>query len=50
MAGAGSAAWAVSTSATLAATLPHAIERIVDGQQHVPADPVVAAILERFFW
>jgi len=50
MAGAASAPWAASTSATVAATLPHATEHIVDGQQHVPADPVVAAILERFFW
>lgn len=49
MAGTASPAWAASTTATLAAALPHASEQIVDGQQHVPADPVVAAILETFF-
>ena len=49
MAGATSPAWAASTTATLAAALPHASEQIVGGQQHVPADPVVAAILETFF-
>jgi hypothetical protein len=27
----------------------HASQRIVEGQQHVPADPVVAAILGRLF-
>ena len=46
MAGGASAPWA---SSTIADALPHAGERIVDGQHHVPADPVVAAILESFF-
>jgi len=50
MAGAASAPWAASTAATLAAGLPHATEQIVGGQQHIPADHVVAATLERFFW
>jgi pimeloyl-ACP methyl ester carboxylesterase len=49
MAGAASPPWAASTAAALAASLPHARERLVDGQQHLPADRVVAAILERFF-
>ena len=49
MAGAVSAPWAASTTATLARVLPHASEQIVDGQHHVPADHVVAAILEAFF-
>jgi pimeloyl-ACP methyl ester carboxylesterase len=49
MAGAASPPWAASATAALAASLPHAIQRIVDGQQHLPADDVVAAILERFF-
>jgi pimeloyl-ACP methyl ester carboxylesterase len=49
MAGGASPAWAASTAATLATALPHAGERIVDGQQHLPADPVVAAMLESFF-
>jgi pimeloyl-ACP methyl ester carboxylesterase len=49
MAGAASPPWAASTTAALAACLPHASRRIVDGQQHLPADQVVAAILERFF-
>jgi pimeloyl-ACP methyl ester carboxylesterase len=49
MAGAASPAWAGTTIAALAASVPHASRRIVDGQQHVPADDLVAAILERFF-
>ncbi len=49
MAGGASAAWAASTTATLATALRHAGEQIVDGQQHLPADPEVAAILESFF-
>jgi pimeloyl-ACP methyl ester carboxylesterase len=49
MAGGASPAWAASMTATLAAALPHAGEQIIDGQQHLPADPVVAAILESFF-
>ena len=48
-AGAASPPWAASTSAKLAGVLPHATEHIVDGQHHVPAEPVVAAILESFF-
>jgi pimeloyl-ACP methyl ester carboxylesterase len=47
--GATSPPWAASTTATLAGALPHASEHIVDGQHHVPADPVVATVLERFF-
>ena len=50
MAGEASPPWAASAAATLAAALPHAVEQIVDGQQHLPADSVMAAILERFFW
>jgi pimeloyl-ACP methyl ester carboxylesterase len=49
MAGAASPPWAPSVAATLAGTLPHASRQIVDGQQHIPADDVIAAILERFF-
>jgi pimeloyl-ACP methyl ester carboxylesterase len=49
MAGAASPPWAASTTATLAAALPHARRHIVDGQHHIPADRVVAAILESFF-
>jgi pimeloyl-ACP methyl ester carboxylesterase len=49
IAGAASPPWAASTTATLAGALPHASERIVDGQKHIPADPVVAQILESFF-
>jgi pimeloyl-ACP methyl ester carboxylesterase len=48
LAGAASPPWAASTAATLASALPHANEHIVDAQHHVPADPVVAAILESF--
>jgi pimeloyl-ACP methyl ester carboxylesterase len=49
MAGAASAPWAASATATLAGALPLASRQIVDGQQHIPAEPVVAAILESFF-
>jgi pimeloyl-ACP methyl ester carboxylesterase len=49
LAGGASPPWAASTTAMLAGSLPHASERIVDGQQHIPADPVIAAILENFF-
>jgi pimeloyl-ACP methyl ester carboxylesterase len=49
MAGAASPPWAAATTATLAGALPNASEQIVDSQQHIPADPVVAAVLERFF-
>lgn len=49
IAGAASPGWATSTTATLATALPCASERIASGQHHVPADPVVAAILESFF-
>ncbi len=48
MAGGASPPWAASTIATLASALPHASQRIVEGQQHIPADPVVAAILSGF--
>jgi pimeloyl-ACP methyl ester carboxylesterase len=49
MAGGSSPPWAASTTAALASDLPHASHRIVDGQQHLPADHVVAAILGSFF-
>jgi pimeloyl-ACP methyl ester carboxylesterase len=49
MAGADSPPWAASTIATLARALPQAGEHIVFGQQHVPADPAIAAILKSFF-
>lgn len=49
MAGAASPPWATSTAAALARALPNAREHIVDGQHHIPADPVVAAILQGFF-
>jgi pimeloyl-ACP methyl ester carboxylesterase len=49
MAGAASPPWAAATSATLAGALPHASVQFVEGQQHVPADLAVAAILGRFF-
>ena len=49
MAGAASPPWAPAVTAALTAALPHASQHIVDGQQHLPADAVLAAILERFF-
>jgi pimeloyl-ACP methyl ester carboxylesterase len=49
MAGAASPPWAPSTAAALAGALPHVCKLTVDGQQHLPADPVVATILESFF-
>jgi pimeloyl-ACP methyl ester carboxylesterase len=49
LAGAASAPWAASTTATLAGALPDAGQQIVDGQHHVPTDPVIAAILSGFF-
>jgi pimeloyl-ACP methyl ester carboxylesterase len=49
LAGGASPPWAASTMATLAVSLPHAGERVVEGQQHIPADPVIATILESFF-
>jgi pimeloyl-ACP methyl ester carboxylesterase len=49
LAGAASPPWAVSTTATLASALPRVSEHVVDAQHHVPADPVVAAILKSFF-
>ena len=49
IAGAASPPWAASTTAKLAGVLPHASEHIVDEQHHVPAEPVVAAILASFF-
>lgn len=49
MAGGASPPWAASTIATLATPLPHSRELVVEGQQHIPADPVVAAILGGFF-
>jgi pimeloyl-ACP methyl ester carboxylesterase len=50
LAGGASPSWAQSTTATLAGSLPHATEHVVDGQQHIPPDPVIAAILESFFF
>jgi pimeloyl-ACP methyl ester carboxylesterase len=49
MAGAASPPWAPSTIATLASLLPCADEQLIAGQHHVPADPVIAAVLENFF-
>ena len=49
VAGAASPPWAASTIATIAGALPDAREHIVDGQQHIPSDPVVAALLASFF-
>ncbi len=49
LAGGASPPWAASTTATLASSLPHVRECIVEGQQHVPAEPVISAILESFF-
>ena len=49
MAGAASPPWAASTTATLVSALPHASERSVEGQQHLPADRVIAPILKSFF-
>jgi len=49
MAGGASPPWAASTIETLAGALPRASLRIVGEQQHIPADPVVAAILGDFF-
>ncbi|HUA06542.1 MAG TPA: alpha/beta hydrolase [Solirubrobacteraceae bacterium] len=49
LAGADSPPWASLTTAVLAGSLPHASERIVDGQQHIPADSVIGEILESFF-
>ena len=49
LAGAASASWAAATTATLVRTLPQASEHILDGQQHLPADSMLAAILGSFF-
>jgi pimeloyl-ACP methyl ester carboxylesterase len=49
MAGAASPPWAASTIATIAGALPHSDDLIVEGQQHIPADSAVAAILDSFF-
>jgi hypothetical protein len=49
MAGAGSPPWAPAVGATLAGALPHARQQIVDGQQHVPDDAMIAGILGTFF-
>jgi pimeloyl-ACP methyl ester carboxylesterase len=49
IAGASSPPWAASTVATLAGALPHALKLSLAGQHHVPADAVVATILEEFF-
>jgi hypothetical protein len=49
LAGAASASGAAATTASLLRTLPQASEHIVDGQQHLPADSILAAILGSFF-
>jgi pimeloyl-ACP methyl ester carboxylesterase len=49
MAGGASPGWAAATMATLASALPHASERVLEGQQHLPADAVIAAALGGFF-
>jgi pimeloyl-ACP methyl ester carboxylesterase len=49
VAGGASPPWAASTIATLVGAVPHATARIADGQHHVPADRVIAAILKSFF-
>lgn len=49
VAGGASPPWAASTIATLVDAVPHGTEHIADGQHHVPADPVIAAILKGFF-
>jgi pimeloyl-ACP methyl ester carboxylesterase len=49
MAGAASAPWATSTVSTLADALPQALALVLAGQNHVPAHPVLATLLEEFF-
>jgi pimeloyl-ACP methyl ester carboxylesterase len=49
MAGGASPPWALATTATVTAVLPRGVERVVDGQQHVPADEAIAPILAAFF-
>jgi pimeloyl-ACP methyl ester carboxylesterase len=49
IAGGASPPWAASVAATLAQALPRSSEQIVEGQTHMPAEPAVVAILERFF-
>jgi pimeloyl-ACP methyl ester carboxylesterase len=49
MAGEASPRWAASTVATLVSAVPQATEHTVGGQQHLPADSMIAAILESFF-
>jgi pimeloyl-ACP methyl ester carboxylesterase len=49
LAGGASPPWASATAATLAGALPRATMRVVDGQQHIPADALIAAALEDFF-
>ena len=49
LAGAASPSWATAATATLGRGLAHGSEHIVDGQQHLPADALVAAILGSFF-
>lgn len=50
LAGGASPPWAPSATAALAASLPHSTQCVVAGQQHIPAEPVIAAILESFFF
>ena len=49
LAGGASPPWAALTTAMLAGSLPNASECIVEGQQHIPADSVIAEIIESFF-
>ncbi|HTT30363.1 MAG TPA: alpha/beta hydrolase [Solirubrobacteraceae bacterium] len=49
LAGGVSPPWASATTATLAGCLVRATERVLDGQQHIPADALIAAVLEDFF-
>lgn len=49
LAGEASAPWAAAVAGTLVDAIPGARERILEGQHHVPADAVLAAILQDCF-
>jgi pimeloyl-ACP methyl ester carboxylesterase len=49
MGGGSSPEWGAATISTLVGTLPHASEQILEGQQHLPDDAMIAAILGTFF-
>ncbi len=49
MGGAASPGWAAAAIATLVSALPHAGEQILEGQQHLPDDGMIVAILGSFF-